>query len=59
MLDGLTDGLVPSEGIPEGFDTPSLLQRRSETHAESPIGDASFESRDGNRTSTGRSRAER
>ncbi len=28
--------LKPARGIPEGFDTPFLLRRGSETHAESP-----------------------
>ena len=30
-------GRIPARGIPEGFDTPFLLRRGSETHAESPI----------------------
>ncbi len=29
--------MFPARGIPEGFDTPFLLRRGSETHAESPI----------------------
>ena len=28
---------IPARGIPEGFDTPFLLRRGSETHAEPPI----------------------
>jgi hypothetical protein len=33
----LSSTIPPARGIPEGFDTPFLLRRGSETHAESPI----------------------